>query len=304
MKRAKVILRRLIYPPKLVYSLVPVSFIALIFIFAAGSTEGIAAYVFYTLSAYSLVLLLAILPRFIAVIKGLVSRSRIRKKILSTAIGGRYVNDLSFRGSVSIYQGMTVNFLYMLFRIVTGIKYASVWFISMAVYYMVLGVVRTYLIMSYRRADRYHGAARRAFEYNCYRRTALSLFLLNIPMGGMIVLMIVDNSGYSYPGMVIYLSAMYTFYSMISSLTSLWKYSRLGSPVLSAARVLNVISAMMSVLGLQTAMITRFSENSADYRRMMNTITGGCVYTIVIFIAIFMLVRAFRHERSNNNSGT
>ena len=53
-----------------------------------------------------------------------------------------------------------------------------------------------------------------------------------------------------------------------------------------AAKVLNFIAAMMSILGLQTAMISRFSENGEAYRKMMNTITGGFVYGIVIVIAI------------------
>lgn len=57
------------------------------------------------------------------------------RRINSTAFGDRYANDLAFRDSINIYQGMTVNFLYVLFRIVMGIQYASVWFISMAVYY-------------------------------------------------------------------------------------------------------------------------------------------------------------------------
>ena len=116
------------------------------------------------------------------------------------------------------------------------------------------------------------------------------LFLLNIPMGGMIVLMVRTNSGFSYPGYIIYLSALYTFYTMITSTLKLAKFRKLGSPILSAAKVLNFIDAMMSILGLQTAMISRFSENGESYRKMMNAITGGFVYGIVILIAVIMLL--------------
>ena len=116
------------------------------------------------------------------------------------------------------------------------------------------------------------------------------LFLLNIPMGGMIVLMVRTNSGFSYPGYIIYLSALYTFYTMITSTLKLAKFRKLGSPILSAAKVLNFIDAMMSILGLQTAMISRFSENGESYRKMMNAITGGFVYSIVILIAVIMLL--------------
>ena len=91
---------------------------------------------------------------------------------------------------------------------------------------------------------------------------------------------------------MIYLSALYTFYTMTTAVINLVKFRRLGSPILSAAKVLNLVSAMMSVLGLQTAMISRFSENGEDYRRMMNAITGGFVYGFVILIALSMLLRS------------
>ena len=153
---------------------------------------------------------------------------------------------------------------------------------SMSAYYLALGVLRAYLVVGYRRRTP-------ARECRCYRRTAWLLFLLNIPMGGMIVLMVRTNSGFSYPGYVIYLSALYTFYTMITSVLNLIKFRRLGSPILSAAKVLNFVAARMSILGLQTAMIARFSARGEGYRRMMNAITGGFVYGIVVLIAVYML---------------
>lgn len=41
---------------------------------------------------------------------------------------------------------------------------------------------------------------------------------------------------------------------------------------------------------MQTAIISRFSENGESYRKMMNAITGGFVYGIVILIAVLMLL--------------
>lgn len=183
-----------------------------------------------------------------------IQSSRIVKRISSVEIMDRYLADMAFRGNISIYQGMAVNFLYTIFRTVTGICYASVWFIAMAVYYLVLGIIRAYLIVCYKQ--------RHVRDENiCYRNTAWFLFLLNVPMGGMILLMIRTNSGFSYPGYVIYLSALYTFYTLIIAVRNLAKFRRVGSPILSAAKVLNFIAAMMSILGLQTAMIAQFSVN-------------------------------------------
>lgn len=286
------IMKRILYPTKRVLFWIPlISFTALIFIFVYEKTESVLAYPVYGMSAYSLAVLCAAAPNFMRKAARMIQSSRIMKRIASMEILDRYRADLAFRGNISIYQGMTVNFLYTIFRAAAGIRYASVWFISMAVYYLILGAIRGYLIICYKQ--------RHVKDENiCYRNTAWFLFLLNIPMGGMIILMIQTNSGFSYPGYVIYLSALYTFYTLIISIRNLVKFRAVGSPILSAAKVLNFIAAMMSILGLQTAMISQFSTNGEGYRKMMNSITGGFVYGIVLAIAIYMLIHSRKVKKA------
>lgn len=281
---ARKLLQKLLHPPGWVLIFVPLlSFAALAAVFIRQCPENILVYLIYSLSAYSLTIWLAALPGLTKRAKSAMMGSKLMRKAAASPIMGRYFKDLAFRGSISIYQGMAVNLFYVAFRIMAAIRYVSVWFLSMAVYYLVLGGLRAYLIVCYRRRTP-------ELERRCYHTTAWFLFLLNIPMGGMIVLMVRTDSGFSYPGYVIYLSALYTFYTMITSAINLIRFRRLGSPILSAAKVLHFVAAMMSILGLQTAMISRFSENGENYRRMMNAITGGFVYGIVILIAIYMLL--------------
>jgi hypothetical protein len=297
-KRARVLLGKLLHPPKRIICTVPAaSFAALIFIFASHRKETAVAYPIFLLSAYSLVILLVAWPalagRFAQLKVSIWKRSRLVRKISSTAFGARYLNDQLFRNSVSIYQGMAVNFLYMLFCFMTAAQYVSVWFLSMAIYHMVLCIMRACLAFGYRRREE-KGAS---YELRCYRRTAGMLFILNIPMGGMIFLMVQTNSGFRDPGYLIYLSALYTLYMMVLSVINLVRFRKIGSPILSAAKILNFVSAMMSVLGLQTAMITRFSINGEGYRKMMNAITGGVVFFIVMVMVAVMMVQSSKIKK-------
>lgn len=286
MRKVLTLINKLLHPPKLVLILVPpIVFTALVYVFLTGQKDSTQAYLIYCMSAYCLTILVLPIPKLAGKTKAAVMRW-----VNRTVFGGRYVSDLAFRGSVSIYQGMLINFLYVVFRIAVGIWYASVWSISMAVYYLVLGILRLSLIVSYRHKNKVN-------ELHCYRRTAWLLFLLNIPMGGMILLMVLTDSGYSYPGYVIYLSALYTFYTMFLSVVNIVKFRKLGSPILSAAKVLNFIAALMSVLGLQTAMIAQFSTESDHFRQIMNAITGGGIWAAVILTAVIMLYRSKRNER-------
>ena len=280
MKRAWTLLERLLHPPKWVLlTLPPIVFAELAYVLLKGK-NSMPAYMIYCMSAYCLTIWVLPLPRLFRKAKG-----NMIHRLTGTVFGGKYIGDLAFRGSVSIYQGMMVNFLYVVFRIFVGIRYASVWFLTIAIYYLLLGIMRLSLILSYRNRNM-------KSELRCYCRTAWLLFLLNIPMGGMIVLMVLTDSGYSYPGYVIYLSALYTFYTIILAMVNLVKFRKLGSPILSAAKVLNFVAALMSLLGLQTAMISQFSTEGEDFRRRMNAITGGGVWFSVILIAVYMLLRS------------
>lgn len=282
MKRAWAVLNRLLHPPKWVLlTMPPLVFAALIHVLLNGK-HSTPARVIYGMSAYCLVLWVLPLP-------GLFRRVRacFMNRLTGTALGRKYAGDLAFRGSVSICQGMVVNFLYVGFRIFVGIRYASVWMLTIAAYHFLLGIMRLSLLLSYR-------SRTVQSELRCYRRTAWLLFLLNIPMGGMMTLMVLTDSGYSYPGYVIYLSALYTFYTIILSVINLVRFRRLGSPILSVAKVLNFVAALMSLLGLQTAMISRFSTRGEGFRSAMNAMTGGSVWLAVILLAVMMLLHSRR----------
>jgi hypothetical protein len=279
-KRAWTLLERLLHPPKWVLlTLPPIVFAALTYVLLKGK-NSMPAYMIYCMSAYCLTIWILPLPRLFRKAK-----EAMMHRLTGTVFGGKYIGDLAFRGSVSIYQGMMVNFFYVVFRILVGIRYASVWFLTIAIYYLLLGIMRLSLALSYRNRNM-------KSELRCYRRTAWLLFLLNIPMGGMIVLMVLTDSGYSYPGYVIYLSSLYTFYTIILAIVNLVTFRKLGSPILSAAKVLSFVAALMSLLGLQTAMISQFSTEGEAFRRRMNAITGGGVWFSVILIAVYMLLRS------------
>ena len=284
------ILKGLLQPPRWAIFLLPLlSFAALTAVFAWQCNENALAYPVYSLSAYSLALWIAAAWRLTRRARSAIMDSRRMQRLADAPFLKRYRRDLAFRGSVHLCLGAAVSFIYAILRIVIGICYTSVWSVSLAVYYLVLGGLRAYLLAGYRRRCP-------AREARCYHTVAWLLFLLNLPMGGMIVQMVLANFGFSYPGHLIYLSAAYAFYAMAMSVCNLVKFRRIGSPILSAAKVLNFVSAMMSILSLQTAMISRFSRNGAAFRQRMNALTGGSVYAAVILIAVFMLLHAKKEK--------
>ena len=280
-------LYRFFHPPYPVLILVSlIAYPALCCLFCIGQTEDIAAYAVYGLSAYALSATVLCVPRIYTALRTRFLNSR----LVSSPVGSRYLHDRRFRAHVGIYVGMVMNFLYTLFRVVAAVRYRSAWFFSMAVYYLVLGGLRAYL------AVQKEGLVREK-QLLCYRRTATLLFLLHIPMGGMIFQMVVTAQTYSYPGYIIYLSALYTFYAGIESVVQLIRFHRMGDPVLSAAKMVNCIAAMMSVLGLQTAMLSRFSPDEPLFHLRMNAITGSAIYLTAMGMSLYMRIHASNADR-------
>ena len=208
-------------------------------------------------------------------------------------IGQRYLNDTAFRGFVSVCIGLAVNFCYAAFRTVMGILYGSVWLISSAVYFVCLAWIRAGLAISYR-----HRSGKPAgFERRCYRRTAWFLFILDLPMCGMIFLTVTGNAAVSYPGYTIYASAAYTFWMLTHAIVQTKRFRRLGSPILSASKAVSLVATLMSLFGLQNGMIVTFSGKEESFRQLMNALTGAGVSAVTVVIAVSMLIRSAQAEQ-------
>ncbi len=66
MKKAKLILAKLLNPPKRVLFTLPITaFAALVFVFVGGQENNAAAYVIYVMSAYSLAIIIMPIPKLV-----------------------------------------------------------------------------------------------------------------------------------------------------------------------------------------------------------------------------------------------
>ncbi len=287
-KKAVKLINRFFHPPMWVLVVMPlVSFGALIAAFVLDADESAVVYCIYTASAYSLTILIVSLPKLIVRLRNAVKRSKLLGRISATKVGSAYKENSGFRAFVAISRSVAVDFCYAAFRLAMGIWYASAWSVSIALYHIVLGCLRLNLAAVCRRRDTSSHIA-------CYKRTAWLLFVLNVPMGFMVAQMVYQNASFSYPGHIIYASALYAFYALIAAIRGFVKYNKLESLIQSAAKALNLVAAMMSMLGLQTAMLTTFYSGNDSYRFTMNMLTGSAVLCAVAAIAVYMLRKAKR----------
>ena len=282
MKQIRAILKRIFFLPPLPTVCIAIpSFVLVIYVLNKGFL-GPLAYGAYVLSAYALVISITGGPGIIKSLAHWLKIHPLTRKMLRIPLVKQFAEDVRFRTSVSLHQGLFVNLIYIVIKLTSGVYYRSWWFITLAVYYVLLAVMRFLLLWRW-------GSIGIELELRRYRLCGAVLLMMNVALAGMVILMVRRNYGYVYPGMLIYAMAAYSFYAVILAVINVVKFRTHGSPVLSAAKAINLAAAMVSILALETAMIAQFGGED-DFRRIMTAATGGGVCVIVLGMAVYMIV--------------
>lgn len=283
----KKLLKKIFFLPPIPTLLISVPAYGLVIYALAGKNVNPAiSYISYFISAYALTITITGITGVVRIVRQGIGKHPLAKKVVSIPLINRYLREDIFRTEAALYQGFLINLLYAGIKMFSGIFYRSVWFITLAAYYILLAIMRFSLLNYVRNTKK-----NKIFEWKRYRLCGIILLFMNIALTGIVILVVYKNSGFEYPGMLIYVMAMYTFYAVITAVWNLIKFRRYGSPVMSAAKVINLTAALVSMLSLETAMLTQFgAADDPMFRQIMTASTGVGISIIVIGMAIFMIV--------------
>lgn len=277
--------KKLLFPPVWAIVLLALfSAAALVYIFVNGLSEWPVAYVIYAAAFYTLtvicVFLALTLPAWY---------NSMKQRVYSHPIGGRYMTDAAFRMHISLYLSLAINILYVGVNAFSYVLYRSAWFIVLGVYYGILAVMR-FLLAGFSRKNGL--GLERAGEL---RRTVLCSYILltvNFALSGAVLMMLYQGRGYEYHGVLIYVMAAYTFYITVHAIVALVKYRRLGSPVMTMTKVIALCAALVSMLSLETAMLSQFGHDmSAGDKWLMIALTGAGVSITVVSLSLYTIIK-------------
>lgn len=237
------------------------------------------AYFSYFLSAYALVIFIFWFYKTCKFGHSIVKKSKLYNK---------YQTNLNSITKIFLSLSLLINLVYGMFKLVAGIYYKSEWFITFAVYYLLLSFVKLYLVLALRKDRKY------IIEdgYRKLKHTGIVLLLLDIVLFGMIILIVSQNQVIIYPGYLIYIVALYDFWLIICAFINVFKYRKQNNPVLVAIKCVNLTVAMISIISLEVAMIYQFDENDGNFKMIMTVCTGMGVCLINSFMSIYMIYKS------------
>lgn len=289
--------KKLVFPPIwLMVLLFVLSAAALPFVFIKNLDETPVAYIVYVIAFYTVCV--------ISVFCGVVlpkQYNSIRNRIYAHPLGHRYLTDAAFKTHISLYASLAANLLYVAVNVLSWYLYRSMWFVVLAVYYVILAVMRFLLV----RHVHVHGLGKnRLGELRRARLCSFILLTLNFVLTGAVMMILYQNKGFEYHGILIYVMAGYTFYITTHAIVDLVKYRKYHSPVMTTSKVIALSAALVSMLALETAMFSQFGgDMTPENQWLMIALTGAGVSIIVIVMSVCMIVKTAQEIKEIDRNG-
>ncbi len=208
---------------------------------------------------------------------------------------GNLISDYGFRTIVFAVCSFAISAAYVILNAVLAVLAVSVWYASLAGYYLFLSGLRFGILLGGHKIRQKAGDdAEKLYEgkLKLYRGCGIALLVLETALWVAVTQMIRSESPSVHTQIMAIGSAAYTFYKVTLAIYNLVKVHRYKDPLLQSFRNINLTDASVSLLALQTTMVTVFSEGTDAEMKILNCVTGFFVCMLTIVLGIFMILRA------------
>jgi len=273
--------KALLFPPiAIMIILIPIAAVFLVYSMVFSGWESVAAIVSYVLAAYTLTVWCFRIPYLIRFFKTFKNENKYARV---------WQDDTRLRVNVSLYGTVIRNTAYALLQLGMGFRHHTFWFCSLAGYYISLAVMRFSLV---RHTSRHKPGEKMLEELRKYRACGIVFLVMNLTLALVIFFMVYWNRTFHHHEITTIALAAYTFTSLALAIVNMVKYRKLGSPVYSASKAISLASACVSMLILESTMLTTFGDGTMSMtgRRILLGVSGGIISVFIIAMAIHMIV--------------
>ena len=259
--------------------LVPIATVLLVGSMVFVGTESVVAYVSYVIAAYTLTVWCVKIPYLIGFFKSF--RNENKYAIL-------WRSDPHLRVKVSLYGTLAWNALYGIFQLWLGFYHHTFWFYSLGAYYICLGVMRFFLLLHTRK---FAPGEKMLKELKKYRACGIVFLVMNLALALIIFFMVYWNRTFQHHMITAIAMAAYTFTALTTAIVNVIRYRKYNSPVYSASKAISLAAALVSMLTLESTMLTTFGDGTMTVvaQKWMLGATGGAISVLIVATAIYMI---------------
>ena len=189
--------------------------------------------------------------------------------------------------NIALYGTFFYNSIYAVFTLFLGLWHSSSWYLSIAAYYILLAIMR-FSLLYYSRSNK--AGENLVAELERFKLCGILLLLMNTALSALTFHRTMENRDFIHHGATTTALALFTISLFTISIINIIKYRKYNSPVLFAAKLISFTSALVSMLSLETAIISRFGANLGDkLQRIITGVSAFTVLAIISYIGIFMV---------------
>lgn len=276
----KKLAKALLYPHiAIVIALTPIAVTLLILSAVLWDTGSAPSIIAYVVSAYALTVWCFRMP---AILKWWKKQTNENKYLLYWRANPR------FRVNVMLFASITLNCIFAIFQLFLGIYHSSFWFYSLAGYYIFLAAMRYFL---FKHTRSFRPGERMRAELIKYRNCGWVFLAVNLSLSVIVLFMIKFDRTFIHHEITVIAIAAYTFTAFTLAIVNLVRFRKFNSPAFSASKAISLAAACVSMITLESTMLTAFGNPETD--KLMNKIllgtTGAVVSAFLIVMAIYMI---------------
>ncbi len=210
------------------------------------------------------------------------------------------LRDYGYRTIVLAVCSFVISAAYVVLNAVLSVLATSVWYASLAGYYLFLSGLRFGVLFGgYRIRQRAGSDEKKSYaeKLKLYRNCGIALLVLETALVAAVTQMVRSESPAVHTQIMAIASAAYTFYKVAFAIRNLVKVRRYKDPLLQSFRNINLTDASVSLIALQTTLVAVFSEGDDAKMNVLNAVTGFAVCALTIVLGIWMIVSASRKRK-------
>ncbi len=258
--------------------------------FVAVGYDGIWAYVVYLLSALTLAYTVYTIVKF---------GKRVKKDFINLLKRNKFAKALmenyNFRTLVFALVSLVINVGFVLLHSVYAITSDSIWYGASAGYYFLLVVLKGVLFSADNKAKKLTADRVEIVKWKNYRGCGIFLFVLELAMALVVLLMVLEQKPTAYSNVMAIALAAFTCYKVTFAIINVQKSFKNDDVLIKSFRNIGLAEAGVSLLSLQTALVSTFGD--ANEMLTLNAITGFAVCVLTMVMGVMMTVHSTKKIR-------
>ena len=204
-----------------------------------------------------------------------------------------FKSDTDFRAAVFSSGMLLITLAFAVYNGILGILHSSLWHGSICVYYILLTLIRVFILLAEKHIVK-KGVHKKRHRRNVFVISSAILLLLNlsmiIPTAFMVKLVKPVNLSL-IPALAM---AVYTTIKVVMAVRQLKHRRDSGNLLVRELWTINVVDAALSVISLQNTLIMVAGDPGDEGLFLLSAITGGIIILGTIAMEVYMFVQEMK----------